>query len=122
LRGLDARGPAREQNLVSEREACPQFWALDSAVRWTEQIIRAPESRFRTLAAYATGRLAEFTMSEARLQSAIAHHRHGADRTGDHERMQVELRFMTSVERPDGEGYTERSFVIEDGRPGARDV
>ena len=38
------------------------------------------------------------------------------------ERMQVDLRFMDSVERSDGLGYTERSFVIEDGRPGARDV
>jgi alkaline phosphatase D len=38
------------------------------------------------------------------------------------ERMRVDLRFMTSVERPDGQGYHERSFVIDDGRPGARDA
>jgi alkaline phosphatase D len=35
-------------------------------------------------------------------------------------RMQLDLRFVTSVEDPDGTGYTERSFVVEDGEPGAR--
>jgi alkaline phosphatase D len=32
--------------------------------------------------------------------------------------MQLDLRFMTTVESRSGEGYTERSFVVEDGRPG----
>jgi alkaline phosphatase D len=32
--------------------------------------------------------------------------------------MKLDLRFMTSVENPNGVGYTERSFVVEDGRPG----
>ena len=32
--------------------------------------------------------------------------------------MQLDLRFMTSVEDPNGEGYTERSFFVEDGQPG----
>jgi alkaline phosphatase D len=35
-------------------------------------------------------------------------------------RMQLELRFVTSVEDPNGTGYTERSFVVEDGEPGAK--
>jgi hypothetical protein len=34
--------------------------------------------------------------------------------------MELDLRFMTSVENPEGTGYTERSFVIEDGVPGAQ--
>jgi alkaline phosphatase D len=34
-------------------------------------------------------------------------------------RMALDLRFVTSVERPDGAGYTEKSFVVEDGEPGA---
>jgi hypothetical protein len=34
--------------------------------------------------------------------------------------MRVDLRFVTSVENKDGSGYAERSFVVEDGRPGAR--
>ena len=34
------------------------------------------------------------------------------------ERMELDLRFMTSVEDPNGVGYTERSFVVEDGYPG----
>lgn len=34
------------------------------------------------------------------------------------ERMDVDLRFMTSVEDPGGSAYTERTFVVEDGRPG----
>jgi alkaline phosphatase D len=34
--------------------------------------------------------------------------------------MRLDLRFMTTVEDAAGTGYTERSFVIEDGRPGAR--
>lgn len=29
----------------------------------------------------------------------------------------MDLRFVTSVENPDGLGYTERSFVVEDGQP-----
>jgi alkaline phosphatase D len=33
--------------------------------------------------------------------------------------MQIDLRFMTTVEDPAGRGYTERSFVVEDGVPGA---
>lgn len=36
------------------------------------------------------------------------------------ELMELDLRFMTSVEDPDGTGYTERSFVVENGVPGAR--
>jgi len=34
-------------------------------------------------------------------------------------RIQLDLRFVTSVEDPEGTGYLERSFVVEDGRPGA---
>lgn len=34
--------------------------------------------------------------------------------------MQLDLRFMTTVESPAGEGYTERSFVVEDGSPGVQ--
>jgi alkaline phosphatase D len=34
--------------------------------------------------------------------------------------LRVDLRFVTSVENPNGSGYTERSFVVEDGRPGAQ--
>jgi hypothetical protein len=30
------------------------------------------------------------------------------------------LRFVTSVEDPNGVGYTERSFVVENGVPGAQ--
>lgn len=33
-----------------------------------------------------------------------------------------DLRFVTSVERPDGTGYAERSWIVEDGVPGARPV
>jgi alkaline phosphatase D len=36
------------------------------------------------------------------------------------QRMLLDLRFMTSVEDPAGFGYTERSFVVEDGVPGAK--
>jgi alkaline phosphatase D len=36
------------------------------------------------------------------------------------ERVQLDLRFVTSVEDPNGTGYTERSFVVEDGVPGAQ--
>ena len=35
------------------------------------------------------------------------------------ERMRLDLRFVTSVENPDGAGYAERSWVVEDGVPGA---
>jgi len=34
--------------------------------------------------------------------------------------MQVGLRFVTSVENPEGSGYLETSFVVENGVPGAR--
>lgn len=34
-------------------------------------------------------------------------------------RMALDLRFVTSVENNEGTGYTERSFVVEDGVPGA---
>jgi alkaline phosphatase D len=34
--------------------------------------------------------------------------------------IQLDLRLMTSVESPMGEGYTERSFVVEDGEPGVQ--
>ena len=37
--------------------------------------------------------------------------------TGD--RMQLDLRFVTSVENPQGAGYTEGSWVVEGGQPGA---
>ena len=33
--------------------------------------------------------------------------------------LQVELRFVTSVEDPNGTGYTERTFYVEDRVPGA---
>jgi alkaline phosphatase D len=36
------------------------------------------------------------------------------------ERMLLDLRFVTSVEDPEGFGYTERSFVVEDGEPSAK--
>jgi alkaline phosphatase D len=32
--------------------------------------------------------------------------------------IELELRFMTSVQSPAGAGYTERTFVVENGRPG----
>jgi alkaline phosphatase D len=35
------------------------------------------------------------------------------------ERMRLDLRFVTSVEDPNGTGYTEKSWVVEDGVPGA---
>jgi len=35
-------------------------------------------------------------------------------------RMKLDLRFVTSVEDPNGTGYTEKSFVVEDGEPGAK--
>jgi alkaline phosphatase D len=34
-------------------------------------------------------------------------------------RMRLDLRFVTSVENPSGSGYTEGSWVVEDGQPGA---
>ena len=34
--------------------------------------------------------------------------------------MRLDLRFITSVENPNGVGYTERSFVVESGRPGVQ--
>jgi hypothetical protein len=34
--------------------------------------------------------------------------------------MHLDLRFVTTVETPAGTGYTEQSFVVEDGVPGAR--
>lgn len=33
--------------------------------------------------------------------------------------MKLDLRFVTSVQNPSGTGYTERSWVVEDGKPGA---
>jgi alkaline phosphatase D len=36
------------------------------------------------------------------------------------QRMELDLRFVTSVEDPLGTGYTERSFVVENGEPGAK--
>lgn len=42
--------------------------------------------------------------------------------TVSEQRMQLDLRFVTSVESPDGVGYAERSWVIEDGVPGAQAV
>jgi len=33
--------------------------------------------------------------------------------------MRVDLRFMTSVENQGGSGYTQGSWVVEDGQPGA---
>jgi alkaline phosphatase D len=38
------------------------------------------------------------------------------------EQLQVDLRFVTSVEDPNGTGYHERTFVVERGKPGARDA
>jgi alkaline phosphatase D len=35
------------------------------------------------------------------------------------QQLQVELRFVTSVEDPAGTGYTERTFYVEDRVPGA---
>ena len=35
------------------------------------------------------------------------------------QRMQVDLRFVSSVEDPNGTGHVERSWVVENGRPGA---
>ena len=34
--------------------------------------------------------------------------------------MRLDLRFMTSVEQQDATGYTEKSFVVLDGEPGAQ--
>ncbi len=34
------------------------------------------------------------------------------------EEMRLDLRFVTSVEDPNGTGYTERTFFVENGRPG----
>ena len=36
--------------------------------------------------------------------------------------MEVDLRFVTSVESPTGTGYLERRWVVEDGQPGAQDA
>ncbi len=36
------------------------------------------------------------------------------------ERMVLDLRFVSSVENPNGTGHTERSFVVEHGEPGAQ--
>ena len=36
------------------------------------------------------------------------------------QQMRLDLRFVTSVENPNGAGYTERSFVVLDGEPGAQ--
>jgi hypothetical protein len=33
---------------------------------------------------------------------------------------ELDLRFVTSVEDPNAVGYTERSFVVENGVPGAQ--
>jgi alkaline phosphatase D len=33
--------------------------------------------------------------------------------------MRLDLRFVTSVEDPNGSGYTQGSWIVEDGRPGA---
>ena len=35
-------------------------------------------------------------------------------------RMRLDLRFVTSVENPNGGGYTEASWVVKDGVPGAQ--
>ena len=35
-------------------------------------------------------------------------------------RMTLDLRFVTSVENPAGYGYTENSWVVEDGEAGAK--
>jgi alkaline phosphatase D len=35
-------------------------------------------------------------------------------------RMQLDLRFLTSVENPNGTGFTQGSWVVEDGEPGAQ--
>jgi alkaline phosphatase D len=40
--------------------------------------------------------------------------------TPDH--MRLDLRFVTSVENPGGTGYTEQSFIVQDGEPGAKMV
>jgi hypothetical protein len=32
--------------------------------------------------------------------------------------IEVGLRFVTSVEDPNGSGYQERTFVVESGKPG----
>jgi alkaline phosphatase D len=37
-------------------------------------------------------------------------------------RMQLDLRFMTSVENPGGTGFTQGSWVVEDGEPGAQEA
>jgi hypothetical protein len=34
--------------------------------------------------------------------------------------MSLDLRFVTSVEDSTGVGYTERTFVVRDGEPGAQ--
>jgi hypothetical protein len=34
-------------------------------------------------------------------------------------RMELDLRFVTGVENPGGTGYTEASWAVEDGQPGA---
>jgi alkaline phosphatase D len=35
------------------------------------------------------------------------------------DQLRVDLRFVTHVEKPGGTGYTEQTFYVEDGRPGA---
>jgi alkaline phosphatase D len=37
-------------------------------------------------------------------------------------RMRLDLRFVTSVENQHGEGYAEKSLVVEDGVPGASEA
>jgi len=36
--------------------------------------------------------------------------------------MRVDLRFVTSVENAGGTGYTQGSWIVENGRPGAQPI
>jgi alkaline phosphatase D len=36
------------------------------------------------------------------------------------ELMRLDLRFVSSVENPNGTGHTEKSFIVENGVPGAQ--
>jgi len=42
--------------------------------------------------------------------------------TVTHNQMRVDLRFVTSVENAGGTGYTQGSWIVEDGRPGAQRI
>lgn len=59
------------------------------------------------------------------LLAELEHLPYGGDRRGyfaarvTEKQLEVDLRFVTSVEEPNGSGYHERTFVVESGNSGA---